>query len=305
MSTSNHSFTSGEPIPVNGFHLNLSSMGSGSPPVLMEAAIGDFSLTWSLVQPEVAKFARCIVYDRAGLGWSEVSPAPRTGEVMVQELKHLLAAAGVPGPVVLVGQSFSALLIRLFAYRYRDQVAGIVLLDPAHEDQFQRFPQAIRDLFGPLRDAQIAQLEQTVTKIEQEGPKAATPLVMVPPALAPDVADAYRAQSIADASRVETMMDELRNLEVTQAQVRELRGGTLGDIPLTVISHGQPQIVPGMPDEVNRAYEEAWQEMQVEIAGMSGRGKRIVAQESGHMIHHDQPGLVVDAIREMVLALRS
>ena len=290
----------GQLLSVDGVAMHIHPSGAGAPTVVMEAAIGDFSLTWSLIHPQVSKFTRAFSYDRAGLGWSEVSPRPRTGEVMVDELRRLLDAAGVPRPVILVGHSFSGLLVRLFTYLYPQEVAGLVLLDPAHEDQFLRFPQPIRELFAPLRDGQIAMLQQNAEIIRSQGPQGATPVVVPPPAFPPDIAAAYAAQSIADPSRVETMIAELRDLETTQEQVRKLRPAGLGDIPVTVISHGQPQDVPGMPAEVNQAYEAAWQEMQREIAGMSTCGQQIIAQESGHMIHHQQPELVVREIDRMV-----
>jgi pimeloyl-ACP methyl ester carboxylesterase len=285
--------------------MHLRAIGEGVPAVVMEASIGDFSLTWSLVDSKVGSFTRAVTYDRAGLGWSEVSPAARTGEVMVEELRQLLAAADIPGPFVLVGQSFSGLLVRLFAYKHPSDVAGIVLLDPAHEDQFLRFPEPIREAFGPLRSAQIAHLQQNAETIRVAGPAAAVPVVSAPPSFRPQAAAAYVAQSIADATRVQTVIDELSHLEDTQAQVRALGPVTLGEVPLTVISHGQPQSVPGMPDGVNQAYEDVWQQMQAEIAAMSARGKRIMAHESGHMIHHDQPDLVVGEVRDLVEAFRS
>lgn len=294
----------GQLLNLNGVAMHFHSAGHGAPAVILEAAIGDYSLTWSLVQPRVARFTRAISYDRLGLGWSEASPMPRTGEVMAQELRRLLEAAGVAGPYILVGHSFSALLVRVFAYLYPQEVAGMVLLDPAHEDQFLRFPQPIRDLFIPLRDGQIAQLQQNAETIRLNGPAAAVPVVFPPATFPAEIAAVYAAQSIADPVRVETMIEELRQLETTQQQVRDLQAAALGQIPLTVISHGQPQAVPGMSAGINQAYEDAWQEMQREIAGMSTRGKQIIAAESGHMIHHQQPDLVVEHIHQMVAACR-
>ena len=295
----------GQFLNLNGVAMHVHSAGRGAPAVVMEAAIGDFSLTWSLVQPQVARFTRAISYDRLGLGWSEASPMPRTGETLVAELRRLLGEAGIPGPYILVSHSFSALLARLYAYRYPEEIAGLVLLDPAHEDQFLRFPQPIREMFIPLRDAQIAQLQQNAETIRLNGPAAAVPVVMPPATFPAEISAAYTAQSIADPVRVETMIEELRQLETTQQQVRDLRAASLGQIPLTVISHGQPQAVPGMSAEINQAYEDAWQEMQREIAAMSTRGKQVIAEESGHMIHHQQPDLVVQHIRQMVEAVRN
>jgi pimeloyl-ACP methyl ester carboxylesterase len=100
---------------------------------------------------------------------------------MAAELQRLLDEVGIPRPVILVGHSFSGLLIRLYAYCYPQEVAGLVLLDPAHEDQFLRFPQPIREMFAPMRDGQIAMLQQNAEIIRSQGPEKATPLVMPPP----------------------------------------------------------------------------------------------------------------------------
>src|SRR5690606_28471284 len=105
-----------------------------------------------------ARFARVVTYDRAGLGWSDPAPGPRTAEAMVADLRALLRAAGVPAPYVLVGQSFAGLLVRLYAYLHPSEVAGLVLVDGAHEDQYQRFPEAIRAAFEPLRAMQLQSL---------------------------------------------------------------------------------------------------------------------------------------------------
>lgn len=119
----------------------------------------------------------------------------------------------------------------------------------------------------------------------------------------PGVAAAYRARSVFDTSRIETMMAELEGLDASQDEVRAVRPAGLDDIPLVALSHGQPQSIPGMPDEVNQAYETAWQEMQGELAALSTRGRHQVVEGSGHAIHHDRPDVVVAAIREVVEAI--
>ncbi|MBI1790320.1 MAG: alpha/beta fold hydrolase, partial [Acidobacteria bacterium] len=115
---------------VEGMHLRVE--GAGDPTVVLEAGIAATSLSWSRVQPEVAKFARVLSYDRAGLGWSGPASGPRTVDRLVAELRQLLAGAGLPGPYVLVGHSFGGLVARAFAARYPDEVAGLVLVDPVH-----------------------------------------------------------------------------------------------------------------------------------------------------------------------------
>lgn len=290
----------GELVQAGENCLHLISQGQGSPAVVLEAAIWDFSLTWSLVQPQVAGFTRAVAYDRAGLGWSDPASGRRTGEEMLADLRRLLSACRIPAPYVLVGQSFSGMLARLFAYRHPDEVAGLVLVDPAHEDQMSRFPAQIGETFASLKAAQIEQLRGVQQMIAEQGPQAAPPLMAIPAGFPAEIAEQYRWMAVCEPSRIETMIAELEALEDTQSQVRAARAAGLGDLPLVVLSHGQPASVPGMPEEVNRAYEHAWQEMHVEMAGMSTRGRRVIIEESGHMIHHEQPGQVAAAIRQVV-----
>jgi pimeloyl-ACP methyl ester carboxylesterase len=295
----------GDLVDIGGRRLHLQTAGQGGPTVVLEAAIWDFHLTWTLVAPSVAEFARVVTYDRAGLGWSDPAPGPRTAEAMLADLRALLRAANVPPPYVLVGQSFSGLLARLYAYRYPDEVAGLVLVDSAHEDQYQRFPEPIRAAFEPLRAAQLHGLRQLRDLVAAQGPSGAPPLHAIPARLDPATAEMYRVMAVANATRLDAMIAELESLETSQEQVRAARAAGLGELPLAVISHGQPQPVPGMPNDVNLAYEAAWQTMQAELAALSPNGRRTVARDSGHMIHHDQPELVAAAIRGVVAQART
>lgn len=100
------------------------------------------------------------------------------------------------------------------------------------------------------------------------------------------------------------MIAEFEELDALQDEVRAARPATPSDIPLVVLSHGVPQAIPGLPEDVNRAYEAAWQQMQRELAAQSSRGRHVVVEGSGHNIHHDRPDEVVKAIREVVEAAR-
>ncbi len=130
----------GRLVDVGGFRLHIHCTGSGGPTVILDAGNGGSSLDWSLVQPGVATFTRVCSYDRAGYGWSDSGPTPRTSERIVRELHTLLVNAGVPGPYVLVGHSFGGLNMRLYTYTYPQDVAGLVLVDSSHEND----PTALR-----------------------------------------------------------------------------------------------------------------------------------------------------------------
>src|SRR5262249_22535137 len=134
---------SSPPIPVPGqlvdlggwrVHLNCAGAVSASQTtVILEAGAGGFSVDWSLVQPEVARFARVCSYDRAGLGWCELGPRPRTLRQVVWELHTLLEKAGVRAPYVLIGHSAGAIYARLYTLTYPSDVAGLVFVDSGHE----------------------------------------------------------------------------------------------------------------------------------------------------------------------------
>ena len=126
----------GKLIDIGGWKLHLLGHGvdKKSPAVILEAGIGDFSFDWSLVQPEVAKFAPVYSYDRAGSAWSDMGPKPHTMHQDVYNLHALLQKANIPSPYILVGASHGALLVRLFAQEYPEEVAGMVLVDGGYED---------------------------------------------------------------------------------------------------------------------------------------------------------------------------
>src|SRR3954447_27034480 len=123
----------GRLIDVGGWRLHLNCSGAskeGQPTVILELGLGDFSVEWSLVQPRIAATARVCSYDRAGDGWSDLGPYPRTLHQIVYELHTLLERANVRPPLLLVGHSYGGWLVQLYASEYAPQVAGIVLVEP-------------------------------------------------------------------------------------------------------------------------------------------------------------------------------
>lgn len=120
----------GRLIDVGGCSMHLNNQGRGQPAVILESGVAATSLSWTLVQPEVARFTSVCSYDRAGLGWSGRSIKPRTVAQMVSELDELLSRARIPPPYVLVGHSFGGLLIRAYANTHVDKVAGLLFVDP-------------------------------------------------------------------------------------------------------------------------------------------------------------------------------
>ncbi len=293
-------------VDLGGYKLHIFCEGSGSPTVIMETGLGSPGLVWELVRPEVAGLTRTCVYDRAGLGWSDLSPDPRTAENMATELHALLSIAQIDGPYVLVGHSFGGALVRLYAHAYPEDVAGLVLVDASHEEQYSRFPDAIINL-GIQGDQQLEQ-EADLTR-----PLVALDLVALfneiapPDPQLPRAADeAYDSFHARDSKMKDTEVAESLAFRANLEQVLADHITTLGDIPLIVLSRGQPTPLfdPALAAEVIEQMDRVWQQMQAELVQLSPQGEQVVATESGHFIQLDQPELVIEAIEHIVAKAR-
>src|SRR6266852_2368933 len=147
----------GRLVRVNEGRMHIYVTGEGTPTVVLESGMGASCLSWTLVQPQVEQFTRAVSYDRAGHGWSDPVREPRTAQPIAQELHVLLDATGVPGPYVLVGHSFGGYVNRAFAQLYRDEVAGIVLVDSVHPAEWENpTSEQLRMIEVGLRYAWIA-----------------------------------------------------------------------------------------------------------------------------------------------------
>src|SRR5690242_6711079 len=124
----------GRLVEIGGYRLHLWCTGDGAPAVILDAGLGGTSTGWGFVQPEVARFTRVCSYDRAGMGYSDPGPSPRTARRIASELAELLARGGMAGPVVLVGESIAGFNVRVFASNYPERATGLVLVDASHED---------------------------------------------------------------------------------------------------------------------------------------------------------------------------
>jgi len=283
----------GRLIDVGGYKLHLHCRGQGQPTVLLEAGLNDFSVQWALVQPAVAQFTQVCTYDRAGLGWSEPSPRPRTSATMVDELHILLTQAGITGPYVLVGHSFGGINMRLFARQYPDSVVGLVLVDSAHEAQGARVP--------ALRTAteQLIQQFRLLSRLNGFGLLALAPTQIPNRGLPADALAQYRAR-LATSGYFDAAIAESAAFYKGSNAAAAIKPVDLGDLPLIVLSRGQGAPLPGLVAAENEAYEQSWRILQAELAALSSNSQQWVAEQSGHELQLQQPELVITAIRQLV-----
>jgi len=264
----------GQLVDIGGYRLHLWCTGDGAPAVILDAGLGGTSAGWGFVQPDVARFTRVCSYDRAGMGYSDSGPSPRTARRIAKELAELLAGSGIAGPVVLVGESIAGFNARMFASDHPEHAAGLVLVDASHEDDAHEVPGIAR--FVPLLS--------TIGVFRLLGVSFGQPIE----SLAPSVRQYARA-TMFRASGYQAAADEIIHIRETISEVKGSRRRLT--IPVLVVTGA------GGADE-------NWRRLQQDQASLSERGCLITAQQSGHVVAIDQPRVVVDAIRTVVEIVR-
>jgi pimeloyl-ACP methyl ester carboxylesterase len=228
---------------------------------------------------------------------------------MVDDLHALLGVAGIPAPYVLVGHSVGGLLVRLYAGRYPEEVAGLVLVDSSHPDQWQELAKLDWRRSGPawwLRVARSAVRPLGLTRLRapvharQHGAD-------IPPhlrrGLSPEQAEAAVAMELSSRQRRADVQEMAAFPRLTAEVGHAVSGaaGSLGRLPLTVVSRSTgPSSSPWPPH-----LEAAWQAFQARQAALSERSVHLRAESADHFVHRAHPDLVVRAIIDLIGQVRS
>jgi len=285
----------GRLVDLGGRSLHLNCTGSGTPAVIVENGSSAFSIDWALVQPEVAKFTQVCTYDRAGHAWSDPGPARGAVEPTVDDLHLLLHRAGIRPPYVLVGASLGGIYTRAYQRRYPDDVVGLVLDDPTSDEGLgyrvngkdklihEMSARDLREAFEPL--LRNGWHREAPTKLEE-------PFDRLPKELQVARLWAERKFVAGDDIYQEFVCAESWRQEFIALRRERLREEhPLGSLPLVVLGRKQSDW------ETRRRH-------LADLKALSSAGKLVVAEDSGHEIHLYRPELVVQAIREVVMAAR-
>lgn len=241
--------------------------------VVFESGAGSGAQVWNSVRGMMPANIRTIAYDRAGLGKSEKGPLPQTMAQNVFELHGLLNAAGVKGPIILVGQSIGGLIVRMYTEQYPKEVAGLVLVDPTHPSS----------VLGSMKYGGWVRLREK-----------ATGKTIPKPQVKDSISPGYD-------STADYMAEEFHKLFIeSQKNPRQL-----GNRPVVILGAGVRKQPPGTPDEQWKQIRAERDKQLESLTAISTNSRYILDPASSHSIQNDNPAIVVKSIQMVIDSLIS
>lgn len=285
----------GQMFDVGGYSLHLYIAGNTNPTIVLDHSLG--GIEGYLLVEELAKLARVCIYDRAGYGWSNQSPHPRTSNQIVTELDTLLTQAGIEPPYILIGDSFGSYNVRLYAHRFPEKVIGMVLTDGLHETEMLKMSfqlQALKLFFisgfvmsilgsilGIIRLMRICKIFELLKPELGKFPQHLLNSIK---------------RSFCRPKHWITMSREMLNLSVSGREVRI--ANQFGDLPIVNIkanSFLKPSLwtvfIP------LRGANQLRKQMHIELLKLSTNCTQLQASKSGHFVWVDQPDVIIDAVK--------
>jgi len=287
-------------------HLNLRCEGASAdaPTVILEAGSNADSTAWFRVQPLLAARVRVCAYDRAGYGFSDEGPGPRSLDAGVADLQALIRAAGLRTPVVLVGHSLGSNIVRRYAELYPDDVAGLVLVDPPEQDLAAFMPAEWKteDIAATAkRDQFLDHCEQAVRADASASPKPDLQGCLRPPP--PWMSERVAATVAAYKHRPaywRTLRSELaENAAIFGAAVSP--DESHGTTPIVVLAASDTYA--NVPEEMRKNMESARKATHDAIAATSRQGRVQPVADSSHDMPIDQPQAIADAVGTLLTGM--
>jgi pimeloyl-ACP methyl ester carboxylesterase len=295
-------------VRADGTRLNLYCAGTGSPTVVFDSGWEDWAPVWTIVQPEVAKWTRACSYDRAGAGFSDPGPMPRTSVRIADELRRALHNARILGPYILVGHAFGGDNVRAFAARYPAEVAGLVLVeaDVVSSPEERRGQARLIASLRACRDAIAAGKPLPPLPAPPGGPAPSCaqqffrglPEAMWSPELNAKLLELAQTK----VAMYDAYISEMEQMPWDEAYLQQ-HNRSFGSRPIRVLStgyHGIHTFDPARPKSPEQQqYEDGVARAQAQWLKLSSNARQLFTDKSSEYIPFDQPDFVVDAIREV------
>jgi pimeloyl-ACP methyl ester carboxylesterase len=297
----------------NGQTIHIKCMGKGSPTVILTAGMGGWAGDWRMVQPQIAKTTRACAWDRPGFGFSSGTTQRQTVINTTADLEAALKVAHIRRPYVAVGHSLGGYESLLFKDRNPAAVVGMVLVDPSIPDQHARFERSAPE-YSKVIDGFHANLVGLFSRC-LAGLKSGKLKLGGPD---PEGCLAYSDEYPADLSAAFLSLDTnplrfaaaeslQRNFEA-DGLLTVSRRRSYGSMPLVILTATKGESLPGMSEAAKKqvpAQQAEWVRGHDELAALSSRGVNRMVADSAHYIQFDKPKAVIDAVQEVVAAVRA
>lgn len=281
----------GQRVDVGGYRLHLLCLGTAAaqrPTIVLDTLSAGSSVYWAWIQPALAKQARVCAYDRAGFGWSDNSTHPPTLAAAVHDLESVLQRGRVAPPYVLVGHSKGGIIVRGFQHAHPEQVAGLVLLESSHPDQFARYPSLVAESDATLRWMRWVPLAARLGVMR---------LYIQPSVLGDGNTFDFGALPDRERATLAAFWSAPRHWQGTVLEMRALHPffdhvdglGNLGDLPLAVITAARNDTT-------------GWQVLQNDLTQLSRHSRHLIVPYATHaslVFDPEEAALVSDAILQL------
>jgi pimeloyl-ACP methyl ester carboxylesterase len=290
----------GRLVDIGGRRMQIDCRGTGAPVVVFEAGLDvGGALSWSLVHDSIAQRTRACAYSRAGINWSDPSPAPHNAVTIATDLHALLGAAGEKPPYVMVGHSLGGPYIMSFTKRYGADVAGLVFVDASHPDQIKR----LAAVLGRTPEASLWWLKAAAS-LSWTGLVRAASGLLKSDKMSPEgeaAMQGYLPRSLGQ------MLLEQESMDSTMAEAGSFR--SLGDRPVVVLTSMKPMPATTIKafkisQETANQFKQEWLKLHDEEASWSSRSRHESVADAGHYIQAERPDVVIRAVREVVDSVR-
>ncbi len=286
----------GKLVDISYAKMHINCTGSGSPTVILDAGAGGWSIHWFDIQNELSKYTRVCSYDRLGLGWSSLGEMPRSAKKDAADLHELLQRSGEKAPFVLAGHSYGGYIARVYYDMFPKDIAGMALIDSAHEKQWERLPVTKQFLEMGIKAAKDDLEKARAGRLKKEDYTKGVATEMLPH---------YQAQML-EVKTHQTSVSLFENIAESANEVGKTK--KLDDLPLLVLSAGNSFAAFLEDTEKNKpllqSLNTGWMEMQKDLAALSTNSEHLISQNSSHRFNRENPDLIVLGIKLLIVKIK-